>query len=186
MKFNQELIEKLKNKEVVIENNGKLSQLRDVLNYAFPLDKSGLSGSRPLYGAASPNYWTTRSLGGIPSLSVSDFILSEDKQEECICNAYMGSDLLIEDHCPAKVHGKKEPEFKWGEDIQVLNNESWQDAIYIGLFPAAGIEPVYAVNRNGSVEIYKNIRKIPMTIAVTMQEIAEWKGCSVEQIKIVD
>lgn len=80
-----------------------------------------------------------------------------------------------------------EPEFKYGEEVEVSSGGNWYTRTYIGVNPNnPNLFVVSDKNSNASVSKWSKIRKIeqPKVLEVTLEYIATKFGVSVEEIKI--
>lgn len=165
--MNETMIKKLAAGEIAVKNDGTLKQLREVLNAAFPTDKSATSGSYNYYlmHSHSTKSWYCADYTSLPSHSISDFY-TEDQ-----------------------------PEFVRGEVVEVKDDGSWNQRIYLATIEGA-LYPYICVSQHNETSFKNNkvfnttpwgeIRKLqPKQIEVTRNEIAAWKGCKPEQIVIV-
>ena len=123
MKFNQELIEKLRNGEIAVKNDRDTETLKAVLIAAFK-DGDGfnkidsfLRESPKLNIFYAYPHWKEQwcrsdKSDGLPLHSVSDFILTDG----CTCEKNS-------DTCPLHDMNMKpaEPRFEWGETVQAYN-----------------------------------------------------------------
>ena len=106
MKFNEELIEKLRNHKIGVLNDGTQSEIHSVLSHAFPKDTSGIERQYFAYAANYPH---------------KDF-----------CTGFFESDSRSIKLVSVKEFFKTEPEFEEGEVILVSDDgKIWQERIYI-------------------------------------------------------
>ena len=78
MKLNKQLIEKLANGEIAVDNsNSNLELLRAVLKEAFPKDNSIPQGKSTYYQKHSKDYWVALEFTILPTIPLSDFLEEE-------------------------------------------------------------------------------------------------------------
>ena len=98
--MNEKLIEQLRKRTIAVENDGTLEELRKVLKYAFPNDKTKISGAfkyyykyyYKLYHKSCVWEWISSDETNLPIHSVKEFLTQEKqimkvtdlKENECI------------------------------------------------------------------------------------------------------
>lgn len=161
--MNKKLIAQLAAGKIALDNSKKNVNpiiICNILALAFPNDNDKPAGRANYYRAMrnSPYKWVGYEL----EHNVADMFQVE------------ASEFLKED----------EEEFVWGEKVKHKNGNIY---IYIADHPLIK-EQVIASNMNGSIYnfVKVNLSKLPPIKEVTLKEVAEKFGVSVEQIKIVE
>jgi len=78
MKLNKQLIERLANGEIAVDNsNSNLELLRAVLKEAFLRDNSIPQGKSTYYQKHSKDYWVALEFTTLPTIPLSDFLEKE-------------------------------------------------------------------------------------------------------------
>ena len=164
MKFNEERISQLRSGEIAVRNDGTLEQLQAILKHTFTLDIAPCNGAQNVYMAAGEvGYWTGSRATYLTEYSVLDFILPDDTETA-------------------------EPEFKWGEEVEVRDGEkeSWKRKIFVGINPKYAKYKYVCVDEAGrSAAIWIYCRKSQI-LTLTHKEIADKFGVPIEQLKIVE
>lgn len=100
---------------------------------------------------------------------------------------YTYTEISYEDFCKYVLKKEEKWEPSYGEEVEVSSGFNWFKRIFIGINPCnSNFKYVVADPSNkGGVAKWPNIRQISKEITVTKQEIADWKGVPVDQIKII-
>jgi hypothetical protein len=82
--MNEKLIKKLRKGTIALVNNGTLEELRKVLRYAFPNDKSKISGDCKYYfkSACGENIWVANDKTNLPTHYVKEFFKPKTRSYE--------------------------------------------------------------------------------------------------------
>lgn len=162
--MNKKLIDDLANQKCAVIHDGTLDELKTVLRVAFP-------NSNQLPGGMNRYYYRHN----------SNPLLFDWGTIECLFPAYSVKEFLKE-------------EFVWGEDIEYraidringVNVDNW-----IGGYKYVGVDPFYSerhliVHNTGNPKcvITTYFRKAISIKEVTLKEVAEKFGVTVEQIRI--
>ena len=192
-------IQELRDGKVAVINDGSICDLMAVLKMAFPSDVVPPDGSYKFYWASDNNLtWWSGYKTDLPTQYVKIFIEEIEQEDKEVCtNTFYCSPAKTKNddgtcaNCglpkPDKVEqfGKTEqlePEFKWGEEVEV-EGHNWVKAIYYCPDPLATGR--HLVNVGGTYNSYLRIRK-PEKITLTLSQIAEKFNCKPAQIKIVE
>lgn len=148
---------------VILINDSTFEDLIKVLSEAFPQAKEAKVQKRFYVRASYP-----------PS---TDYHMSDNYYS-------IGRDLPTQ-----SVKDFLEPEFKWGEKVEVRDRETLDhiQATFIAENPDKDTEYKYVVKTpSGKFFAYKQIRKIeqPKVLELTLEEIAAKFNISVDQLKI--
>lgn len=157
--LNKELIEKLRNGDIVLEHTGIVEELREILNDAFP-GSPVPSGRAKFYKKIKEFYWTGEMKSPeLPTYPTSDFFIDEE-----------------------------EP-LKWGEPVMCRDSENgeWNDGyFYVGRNPIiCGIHLVID-ERYGIASTWKFCKRKPSKPRFSRAEYAQKLGISIDQIDDVE
>lgn len=130
------LVEKIRKKELAIENDGSVKDLRKVLNFVFPKNGGVANGSRKYYFALVGylNEWEPSDKTDLPTVSVKE-VLAEIESENW------------------------QP--KWGEMVECSDDGvQWFPYCFVAKHP---IKNGFIVSyKNGFVSIFNKVRQITM------------------------
>lgn len=184
MKFNEDLIQKLQNRQIAIDFrpitfigsfSEELSTLTEVVKRAFP-NNPPPTGVATFYFATSPSYKTwgssdnPGSVLGLDLHNVSDFISSDKHEKETFS---VGEEVLVWD-------GNDESNYK--RRYYVATNEAAEYPFLVTDKNIISIKGTFCVSR------WKYIAKIPQSIELTAQDISDGKGVGIDPklIKFVE
>lgn len=163
--LNKELIEKLRNGDIVAKNTGSVDEIQEIVKAAFPRSPAPTGGAK-FYKKGNVFNWTYLIYPPkLPIHPVSDFFIDEEQSVDI------------------------EEELKWGEPVVVRGSENgnWQDGyIYVGRNPIiCGIHLVID-ERYGIASTWKFCKRKPSKPRFSRAEYAQKLGISIDQIDDVE
>ncbi len=179
-------IQELRQRKVMAFIDGlSRDEMQDFLRKAFPDDKGVMSFGLCNFYGLDPDVrtgicWLGINETSLPTQSVKIF-LEEIEQEEKYRDLKM--QIPLGELQPKSEH-QEEPEFKWGEDVEVSDDdENWRMEIprFYGCKSLDG-RHIILIGK-GTPQVWVHVRK-PQKITITLSQIAEKFNCKPEQIVI--
>ena len=135
MKLKQDLIEKLRNGEIVVENDGDLYTLRGILREAFPYHTVIPIGAHSFYYGEDGRWaYTDENDGNLCAYCADEFI---EEEKPLITADYIKNLWKLSPEERDKLLYGKKTEFKNGDSVEYnWENKSWECAVYIGKYPS--------------------------------------------------
>lgn len=173
-----EVIKKIKNGEMSIENDLEFQEAIKALDYIFPNDDSPIASKKDNYQYYkytllfdnNSDYWTGILTSHIPTIKASELLRMIEEPE---FNPKFGD----------KVYAWDDYESDGGEFYFIGYIKSNNDDEY-GYCCTQDFKE-FCNTCSPATEWFKNIKPIPQKTKVTLQEIADWKNVSPDDIEIV-
>lgn len=149
-----------------IKNDGTVEQLREALKICFPNYNRYVLGTSKYYEKCSDG-WVGRDATELPSQSVADFF-----KEEEVWTPQRGDMVLV----------RFDESDKWEERIYLTTIKGLPKPIMCVKFE---FEEKFKNGQEFNAMGWKQMKQTPKKVNITMQEIADKFGCTIEQLNIV-
>ena len=170
--MNEKLIKQLREGTIALKNDGTLEELKNVLGYAFPEDKTNLEGTRKYYYKIHYcNEWGCSDIINAPTHSVKEFLKPENEYPKVMKVSnnpietledfkYANTRVVFIEKCGKFIAWLNEDTIEKSENV--TSTTAWNYAVDLDWQPEEEIKP----------------------LKLTMEQIAE--KFNVEKIEIVN